>query len=94
MPVGVLTMDIRLPGCKSLKEKRSRIAPIIHQVHSHFNVSISETDHNDAWQITCLTCAIVSNSKKHIDKSLNEVSHFIESRWPDEMLINMKFEIF
>jgi uncharacterized protein YlxP (DUF503 family) len=93
MVVGVLILSINLPGCRSLKEKRSRISPLLHRVHEQFNVSISETDHQDIWQKTCISCAIVSNDRTHIEKSLHEVTRFVEAHWPDEIIYDEEIEI-
>jgi uncharacterized protein len=93
MPVGILNLSIDLPGCKSLKEKRSRIAPMIHRIHDRFNVSISEMDHQDVLDSTCLSCAIVSNDRILIEKSLHEVVKYLESHWPDELIIKEEVEI-
>ena len=93
MPVGILSLRIRLPGCKSLKDKRSRIAPMIHRIHDRFNVSISEMDHQDVLDDTCISCAIVSNDLCLIKNSLREVVKYLESHWPDEVIIKEEVEI-
>jgi uncharacterized protein YlxP (DUF503 family) len=41
MSIGILTLEIQLPGCKSLKEKRSRLKPLIARLHREFNVSVA-----------------------------------------------------
>ena len=93
MPVGILSLRIRLPGCKSLKDKRSRIAPMIHRIHDRFNVSISEMDHQDVLDDTCISCAIVSNDRSLIENSLHEVVKYLESHWPDEVIYKEEIEI-
>jgi uncharacterized protein YlxP (DUF503 family) len=93
MAVGILILSIKLPGCQSLKEKRSRISPMLHRIHEHFNVSISETDHQNAWQTAGITCAIVSNDRVLIEKSLHEVARFVETHWPDEVIYKEEIEI-
>lgn len=94
MPVGILVIQLSLPGCNSLKEKRHRLAPILHQVHKKFNVSISETALQDKWQNSCLSCAIVTNEKVHIEKSFQSIIKYIESHWPDETILRNDIEIF
>jgi uncharacterized protein YlxP (DUF503 family) len=93
MPVGILTLSITLPGCSSLKEKRSRISPMIHRIHDRFNVSISEVDHQDVLNDTCISCAIVSNDRILIENSLREVVKYLESHWPDEIIFKEEIEI-
>jgi uncharacterized protein YlxP (DUF503 family) len=93
MAVGILVLDLELTGCHSLKEKRSRISPIIHRLQEQFNISISETAHLDAWQRTEISCALVANDRKFIEKSLHEVVRYLESHWPDETLRHETLEI-
>ncbi|MGB8253047.1 MAG: DUF503 domain-containing protein [Anaerolineaceae bacterium] len=94
MPVGILVIHLALPGCTSLKDKRGRLAPILHQVHKKFNVSISETALQDVWQNACLSCAIISNEKIHIEQSFQNLLKFVESHWPDETIIRNDIEIY
>jgi len=49
MRVGLLTLEIRLPGCDTLKEKRHRLKGVIERVRSKFNVSVSEVGRQDAF---------------------------------------------
>jgi uncharacterized protein len=93
MAVGILTLNIELPGCHSLKDKRSRILPIIHRLHEQFNISVSETAYQDAWQLTEISCALVANDRIFIEKSLHEVIRYLESHWPDEILRREELEI-
>lgn len=93
MPVGILNLSIRLPGCKSLKEKRSRISPMIHRIHDRFNVSISEVGQQDIWDDTSISCAIVSNDRILVENSLREVVRYLESQWPDEVIYKEEVEI-
>ena len=93
MPVGILSLSISLPGCISLKEKRSRISPMIHRIHDRFNVSISEVDHQDVLDDTCISCALVSNDRILIENSLHEVVKYLESHWPDEVAYKEEVEI-
>jgi uncharacterized protein YlxP (DUF503 family) len=62
MAVGLLTLHFHLPGCASLKEKRSRIKPILARLHREFNVSAAELARQDAWQEAVLACALVLQS--------------------------------
>ena len=93
MPVSLLTLSVLLPGCASLKEKRGRIKPILARLHREFNISVAEVDRQDAWQEAVLACALVSNDPGFIQKSLQEVIHFVEKSWPDENLLDHSIEI-
>ena len=69
MSIGILTLEIHLPGCMSLKEKRSRLKPLLARLHREFNISAAEVDRNDSWQETILACALVSNDPNHTQRA-------------------------
>jgi uncharacterized protein len=93
MPIGLLTVHISLPGCTSLKGKRSRLKPLLARLHREFNISVAEMDLQDAWQESILVCAMVSNDHKHLQRSLQKISHWIETSWPDVTLLDDQVEI-
>ena len=88
MHVHVLSLDLHLPGCSSLKEKRSRLKPLLAALHKNFNISAAEIDHQDAHQSAVLACAVVSNSSKHGDKVLSKIPDWIEQRFPDLQIVD------
>ena len=93
MPVGLLTLDLQLPGCSSLKEKRSRLKPLLARLHREFNISAAEIDRQDAWQETLIACALVANSTGHVQRSLQAVVKWVEEFWPDVELVDDRIEI-
>lgn len=93
MPIGRLTLRISLPGCASLKEKRSQIKPILARLHKEFNLSVAEMGLMDAWQRSEIACVMVCNDQKVLQSSLETVVAFIESHWPDCPIIDQEREI-
>ena len=93
MGLGVLTLQIEIPGCKSLKDKRSRLKPLLIRLHREFNISVAEIDHHDAWQSAVISCALISNSPKHTQRALQSVVEWVESYWPDVTVIDDHIEI-
>ena len=77
MPVSSLVVTFSIPGCKSLKEKRSRIRPVIAKLRWEFNLSVLEVGHQDAWQLCTLGCAIISNDANFNHQVLQKTSGFI-----------------
>lgn len=94
MTLGLMTIHIQLPGCVSLKEKRSRLKPLLYRLHREFNISIAEVDYQDTWQDALLAVAFVSNNHRHTQKSLLAVCDWIEQNWPDVAVIEEKTEFF
>ncbi len=88
MHVHVLTLELHLPGCSSLKEKRSRLKPLLSALHQNFNLSAAEIEHQDAHQSAVLACAVVSNSNKHGNRVLSGIPDWIERRFPDVQIVD------
>lgn len=93
MALGLLTLHIHLPGCASLKEKRSRLKPLLARLHREFNVSAAEIDLQDVWQDAVIACALVSNDQAHTQRALQQVAHWVETSWPDVDLADDQLEM-
>jgi uncharacterized protein YlxP (DUF503 family) len=64
MVIGVITWELEIFGCQSLKEKRSVVKSLKDRLHDRFNVSAAETKHQDVWQRAEITCAVVAGTRK------------------------------
>ena len=93
MSIGILTLQIQLPGCKSLKEKRSRLKPLIARLHREFNISVSELDCQDVWDEATIGCVMISNQHQFSEKSLHTVVHWLNINWPDISMVDDHIEI-
>ena len=93
MTVGVLTLQIHIPGCTSLKEKRRRLKPLLARLHREFNISAAEMDRLDAWQEAVLSCALVSNDPAYIERTLQSIARWVENSWPDVSLVDDQIEL-
>ena len=82
MHVQALSMDLHLPHCRSLKDKRSALRPIIDGVDHRFPVAVAEVDHQDRWQRARIGVAAVSGSARQVVEIIDEVERFVWSR-PD-----------
>ena len=93
MPVGILTVHLQLPGCSSLKEKRGRLKPLLARLNRQFNLSAAEMDRLDAWGEAIIACALVGNDTVHVQRSLQQVVHWIETSWLDVQVENDEIEL-
>lgn len=93
MSLGILTLQIHIPGCSSLKEKRGRIKPLLNRLHREFNISVAEIDHHDVWQTATISCALISTDKGHTHRSLQKVTNWVEHHWPDISIVDDHIEI-
>ncbi len=81
--VTLLTLKLTLPGCGSLKQKRSLLSPILARLHKEFNLSAAEIGLQDIWQSAWLGCALLSTDADHNARVLNKVVDFVESHFPE-----------
>ena len=77
MIVGLLTIELFIPGAHSLKEKRMVLRRIKDRVKK-FNIAVSEVEHQDLWQRAALAVVTVSTDEKHADRELAAVADEIE----------------
>ncbi len=94
MTVGLLTLHLHFPGCKSLKEKRGRLRPLIVRLQKDFNLSVAEMLYQDVWQSSVIACAMVSNDRSFTERALFRVSDWVHESWPDVTLVEEQVEIY
>jgi hypothetical protein len=93
MSVGILTLHLLIPACSSLKEKRSRIKPLLARLHREFNISVAEVDQQDLWGSTIIACVMVSNARAYTERALQVIVDWVEQSWPDLEVVGEKIEI-
>jgi uncharacterized protein len=91
--LGLLTLQLSIPGCTSLKEKRRRLKPLLTRLHREFDISCAEIDALDVWQSTVLACALVSNDPNHTRRVLQQVARWVDENWPDVTQVDAKIEL-
>jgi uncharacterized protein YlxP (DUF503 family) len=77
MVVGLLSVELHLPGCRSLKDKRMVLRRIKDRL-AKFNVAVSEVEHQDLWQRAGLAVVTVSTDEAHADRELQAAASEIE----------------
>jgi uncharacterized protein YlxP (DUF503 family) len=75
--VGVVTWDLHLDGCASLKDKRRIVKSLKDRLHQRFNVSVAETDNHELWQRAELSCCVVTTDRRHAQEVLTAVDRFV-----------------
>jgi uncharacterized protein len=93
MPIGVLNLELYLPGCGSLKEKRGRIKPLLVRLRREFNVSAAEMGYQDIWQSSQVGCVLISNDAASVRQQLGTITPWIERHWADIEVIDNRIEI-
>lgn len=93
MAVGAVWIELSIPGCSSLKEKRSRIRPLLARLHREFNISAAEIERLDAWGEAVIAGAVVSNDPAQAQRVLQNVVRWIETEWLDVEVITDAIEV-
>jgi hypothetical protein len=77
MVIGLLTVELHVPGARSLKDKRVVLRRIKDRLQK-FNVAVSEVGYHDLWQRAALAVVTVSTGKPHADRELAAVTNEID----------------
>src|ERR1700761_1792980 len=64
--IAVLTLEIRIEGAHSLKDKRQVMRSLKDKLRISFNVSVAEIDPTDLWQRATLGVVSISESKDYL----------------------------
>lgn len=78
MVIASLTWELVLPGCSSLKEKRSVLRSLRDRLRAKFNVSVAETAFQDIHDHAALTVVLVTTDSRFADSVLEKLDRFVE----------------
>ena len=73
----MISWELEVFGCHSLKEKRSVVKSLKDRLHDRFNVSVAETGHQDVWQRAELTACVVAGQKKIAESVLQSADDLV-----------------
>lgn len=84
--IGLLQMDFRIPGARSLKDKRRVLNSLKQLLHNRYNCSVAEVEFQDIWNRTRLAACVVSMESQHANEQLNEIARFAANKHDAELL--------
>jgi len=93
MQVGICKVRLHLPGNQSLKEKRRVLKSIITRIRNKYEVSISEVDDQDLWQIATLGIVCTTNSTSQTNEVLSKALEFLHNSQFEVEVIDCEREI-
>ncbi len=91
--VGLLTLEIYIPGITSLKEKRGIVKPLLARIRSEFNVSVAEIEDNDQLGHAVLGVACVSASADYVHGLLTRVAESVAGWRLDAELVDYRITL-
>jgi len=80
--VAVLVIDVHFPDAGSLKGKRKELSSLKAQLQTRLGVAVAETGHQDLWQRSTLTAALVSGDMSTLDRAVARVERWLQERLP------------
>ena len=93
MKIGVLTIEFRLIGCRSLKEKRKRMGGLHNRFGKQPNLAVCESGYRNNHRLARWAFITANLDQKEIDRTFA----FIEEKAPlrvDAQIINIDRELF
>jgi len=71
--IGSVRLELHLPGCRSLKDKRGILRRFLEGTRRTYGVAIAEVDAQDEWQRAVVEAAAVANERAHLHSVLTHV---------------------
>ncbi|MEW5946287.1 MAG: DUF503 domain-containing protein [bacterium] len=78
MPVGVMRIDLHLPGVNSLKGKRRIVQRLKAMIRNRYNLSVVEMDHQDLHRRAVIGVAGISASREILEEEMRGVLQLID----------------
>ena len=92
MVVAVERFDLRIPGVRSLKEKRHVIKSLTAALRQTFEVSVAEVDHQDLWQRATIAVAAVGPDQHHLRRVMQSVGKRVDA-WVEVEVIDRELRL-
>ena len=86
MFVGIVRIELHLPGATSLKSKRSVVQGLKERIRQRARAAVAEVDHQDLWQRAALGVAVVSGEAGQVSELLQTVRNLVESTYDAQLL--------
>jgi uncharacterized protein YlxP (DUF503 family) len=79
MVLKLITIDLFVPCCSSLKEKRYVLTSIKTKLRRRYNVAVSEVDFHDKWQRCKLAIVTVGADRSIVESGCSKALKLIEN---------------
>jgi len=73
VPIAYLTLELRIEGAHSLKDKRQAVRSLKDRLRNSFNVSVAEIEVVDLWQRATIGVVSISDSRDYLEGLMNNV---------------------
>jgi hypothetical protein len=86
MFVGIVRIELHLPGALSLKDKRSIVRALKERIRHRVHAAVAEVDHQDLWQRASLGVSVISGESRQVGEMLQTVRNLVESTHAAQLL--------
>jgi uncharacterized protein len=86
MFVGIVRIELHLPGATSLKDKRSVVRGLKERIRQRVHAAVAEVDHQDLWQRAALGVAVISGERRQVGEMLQSVRNLVDSTHGAQLL--------
>jgi uncharacterized protein len=73
VPIAVLTLELRIEGASSLKDKRQVVRSVKDKLRARFNVAVAELEETDLWQRATIGVVSISGSRDYLAGLMQQV---------------------
>ena len=87
MVIGFFTIELHLPGMRSLKGKRQVIQSLKARFRSRYNVAVSEpNEHGNLWQRASLAVVSIADRREALEQLFESVRRDTETQIPGHVV--------
>ena len=77
--VGAVWVDLHLPTCTSLKEKRRQLRRLTQRLAQRHGCALAEVDHHDLWQRAGISAAVVGRDVADVRARLDHLTRALHA---------------
>lgn len=86
MTIGVLYIDLLIPGSRSLKDRRRVMKSLKELLRNRFNCSVAEIGDTERWGRGRIVACVVSNDSRHVNQQLDAILKFASRKGGAEVV--------
>lgn len=77
--VGVLAAELRVPGARTLKDRRQVVASLVDRLRHGHGVAVHESPVSEDPQVARIVCATVGNDRRTIERILGRCAELVRT---------------
>lgn len=86
MFVGIVRIELHIPGVSSLKGKRAVVRSLKERIRQRVHAAVAEVDHQDLWQRAAIGVAVVSGESRQVSEMIQSVRDLVHGTPEAEVL--------